>query len=355
MKKIFLFSGLLQTINARLFILLIVLTLSFSLVAGDLLFSPAGLQSMAGQLPELGLLSLAMMVSLLSGGIDLSIIATANLSALMVAFILVAIPPEAEGVVLIAWQLGACLAGLATALSVGVLNGLLIGYLRVSPILATLGTMTLVKGLGVGLSHGSVISGFPAAIVFLGNGSLFSIPMPLILFLLIAMPMAIILGRTPLGLTILLFGSNERSLRFSGVNSRAMAMRIYTLSAVLAFAAGLVMMARFNSANAAYGESYLLITILACVLGGIHPAGGFGKVSGLLLALIILQIISTACSIMGVSQFLTLALWGAILIAASAWEALSVKAPLHDLCRFFRAILSGNRFEPQKKMVQNKN
>jgi len=325
MKDRLLFFPLLQNTNIRLVILLLVLVIFFSIFAGELLFSGAGLQSMAGQLPELGLLSLAMMVSLLSGGIDLSIIATANLSALMVAFVLVSIPPEAEGVMLLLWQLSACFVGLVTALAVGLFNGLLIGYLRVSPILATLGTMTLIKGLGVGLSHGSVISGFPAAIVFLGNGSLFSIPMPLILFLIISVVMAIILGRSPVGLTILMFGSNERAVRFSGINSRAMAVRIYALSSVLAYAAGLVMMARFNSANAAYGESYLLVTILACVLGGVHPAGGFGKVSGLLLALIILQVISTACSVMGVNQFLTLALWGAILIIVSSWDVLSFK------------------------------
>ena len=78
------------------------------------------------------------------------------------------------------------------------------------------------------------------------------------------------------------------------------------------------MRARFNSANAAYGESYLLVTILAAVLGGISPAGGFGKVAGLIIALIVLQLISTAFNLLGFSQFLTLAIWGAILIAVAA-------------------------------------
>jgi ribose/xylose/arabinose/galactoside ABC-type transport system permease subunit len=77
------------------------------------------------------------------------------------------------------------------------------------------------------------------------------------------------------------------------------------------------MMARFNSANAAYGESYLLITILAAVLGGIDPAGGFGKVSGLVLSLVILQLVSTAANLLNISQFLSLALWGAILLGVA--------------------------------------
>ncbi len=324
-------SQLFQSNNVRLFALMAALIVVFGGFIGDRLFAPAGLRSMANQLPELGLLSLAMMVTLLSGGIDLSIIATANLAALAVAYVLTCIPADAGPAALALWQVGAVLAGFAAALAVGLLNGFLIGYQRVSPILATLGTMTLVKGLAVGLSHGSVISGFPPAIVFLGNGALFGVPMPLVIFAVITIPMSVVLARTPLGIRIALFGSNERAVRFSGVNTRGVALRIYVLSALLAFTAGLLMMARFNSANASYGESYLLVTILACVLGGVHPSGGFGKVSGLVLALLILQIISTACVVLGVSQFLTIAIWGGILIAAGAYEALSLKELFHFL------------------------
>jgi len=78
------------------------------------------------------------------------------------------------------------------------------------------------------------------------------------------------------------------------------------------------MMSRFNSANAAYGESYLLITILAAVLGGVDPFGGFGRVMGLVLALIILQVISSGLNLLGLSAHLTLAIWGAILILVMA-------------------------------------
>jgi len=128
-----------------------------------------------------------------------------------------------------------------------------------------------------------------------------------------------------------MFGSNERAVRFSGVDTRGLALRIYLLSAALAFFAGLVMMARFDSANAAYGESYLLVTILACVLGGVDPLGGFGRVSGLALALVILQILSTACVVLGLSQFLTLAIWGAILIVVGALDTASAAGMFEQL------------------------
>ena len=89
------------------------------------------------------------------------------------------------------------------------------------------------------------------------------------------------------------------------------------MSSLLAALAGFMMLARFNSANAAYGESYLLVTILAAVLGGIDPMGGFGKVSGVVLALVILQVISSAFNLLDLSQFLALAIWGATLIAVA--------------------------------------
>jgi simple sugar transport system permease protein len=78
--------------------------------------------------------------------------------------------------------------------------------------------------------------------------------------------------------------------------------------------AGIVMISRFNSAKADYGKSYLLMTVLASVLGGISAAGGFGKVSGLVIALVILQVVSSGFNLMGMNAFLTVAFWGAILI-----------------------------------------
>ncbi len=321
--------------NLRLLGLLAVLCLAVAPLVGDRLFAPAGLRSMAFQLPELGLLSLAMMVTLLSGGLDLSIIATANLAALAAAAVLKSAPDGAGGALLLAYEAGALVAGLAAAALVGLLNGTLIGYLRVSPILATLGTMTLVKGLAIGLTRGSVVSDFPPAILFIGSGSVLGIPTPLLLFGLVALALGILLTRTPFGVVLTLMGSNQQAVRFSGIDTRAALLRIYVLTSLVAATAGFVMMARFNSANAAYGESYLLVTILACVLGGISPTGGFGRVGGLVLALVVLQLISTACVLLDFSQFLTLAVWGGILLSVSLIAA--VRDQLRPLLAGLRA------------------
>jgi len=303
---------------ATLALLLLALWAVFAIAIGDRFFSVNTLQSMAFQMPELGILSLAMMLTLLSGGLNLSIIATSNLAGLTIAFVLTRYIPGSEGIAWVGWQVLAIASGFAVAALVGLVNGFVIAYVGVSPILATLGTMTLCKGLAIGLTHGNVISGFPDPIVFIGNGTVFGVPFALIVLALCAFPVAIMLNATPFGVKVYMIGSNEKATRYSGVDTRAILLKLYVLSSLLAGVAAVVMLGRFNSANAAYGESYLLVTILAAVLGGVDPFGGFGKVSGLILALIILQVISSAFNLLNLSQFLTLAIWGGILIAVAA-------------------------------------
>jgi simple sugar transport system permease protein/ribose transport system permease protein len=307
-----------DVINRRLVILLVALLVSFGLIVGENFFTKATMQSMAFQLPELGILSLAMMITLISGGLNLAIISTANLCALAMAYILTKFVPGSEGFAWVAWQVIAVMAGLAVAAVIGLLNGFVIAYLGVSPILATLGTMTMVKGISIGMTRGNVISGLPDPILFLGNGTVFGVPTAMLIFAAVAIPMAIMLGRTPLGTAIYMIGSNEQATRFSGIDTKRVILKIYLISSLLAAVAALVMMARFNSANASYAESYLLVTILAAVLGGVDPMGGFGKIAGVILSLVILQVISSAFNLLSFSQFLTLAIWGAILIAVTA-------------------------------------
>lgn len=273
------------------------------------------LQSMAFQLPELGLLSLAMMITMLTGGIDLSIIATANLTGIVTALILKgSVLPGTEATVPGTIILFAVLAGLFTALLIGFINGLLIAVVNVSPILATLGTMTLVKGMAIVITKGYVISGLPNVIRFIGNGVIIGFPVGAILFTICALVMALILNRTPFGFSVYMLGSNPTATYYSGVNNKLVLIKTYLISSLYAGFAALIMISRFNSAKAGYGESYLLVTILVSVLGGTSATGGFGKVSGLVLALIILQFVSSGLNLLRISSFLTIAIWGLIII-----------------------------------------
>ncbi|WP_426768322.1 ABC transporter permease [Erwinia aphidicola] len=296
-----------RIIRLQLLMMVVVLAL-FSLTLGGRFFSNGNFQSIASQLPVLGLLALGMAVTMLTGGINLSIIASANACSLVMAALIVAHPEQPL------WLGLALLAGLLTAVAIGVLNGVLIAVVGVSPILATLGTMTLIAGLNILLSNGAVISGFPPLIQMLGNGDIAGIPLSLLIFMLVAALVWLLLERTTLGRSILLIGSNEKATRFSGVNTTRVIITVYVLSALMSWGAALLMMSMFNSAKAGYGESWLLVTILASVLGGINPDGGFGRIPGLVLALIVLQMIESGLNLLGVSSYLTMALWGGVLI-----------------------------------------
>ncbi len=293
---------------------LLVTLLMWGLI-GNNFMNAENFQSMAYQLPELGILTLAMMIAMLTSGINLSIIATANLSGIVMAMVLTkSVPPE-SALINSPWLVVlAILAGLLVAALVGLINGFLIAVLDISPILATLGMMIMLGGVSLVLTKGYVISGFSPALLSIGNKDIFGIPVPMLIFLACAGAMSVILNKTPLGTQIYLLGSNPVACFYSGVNNKAVLFRTYIISGIYSGIAAIIMISRFNSAKADYGESYLLLTVLAAVLGGVSAAGGFGKVSGLVLSLVILQIISSGLNLMGISNFLTLALWGIVLI-----------------------------------------
>lgn len=289
-------------------VIIIVVALIFSALLGSSFFSVANFQSIGSQLPILGMLTLGMGITMLTGGINLSIIAGANACSLVMAAVIVSHPDNPLFLAL------ALLAGLLVAVAIGALNGALVAWIGVSPILATLGTMTLISGLNILFSNGTVISGFPAMIQFLGNATLLGIPLALLLFILVAILLWVLLEHTTLGRSLYLIGSNEQATRYSGVNTVRVQISVYIISALLGWAAAILMMAKFNSAKAGYGESYLLVTILASVLGGINPDGGFGRVPGLVQALVVLQMLESGFNLLGISSYLTMALWGAVLI-----------------------------------------
>ncbi|KNC90332.1 ABC transporter permease [Trabulsiella odontotermitis] len=284
-------------------VIIIVVAVVFSLLLGGRFFSIANFQSISSQLPILGMLALGMGITMLTGGVY-----SANACSLAMAAVIVSHPDNPLFVVL------ALLAGVLVAVAIGTLNGALIAWVGVSPILATLGTMTLISGLNILLSNGTVISGFPAVIQFFGNAMVLGIPVALLLFILVAVLLWVLLEHTTLGRSLYLVGSNEQATRYSGVNTVRVQISVYVISALLGWVAAILMMAKFNSAKAGYGESYLLVTILASVLGGINPDGGFGRVIGLVLALVVLQMLESGFNLLGISSYLTMALWGAVLI-----------------------------------------
>ena len=286
----------------------------FSVSLPGKFFSLSNFSSIAFQLPELGILTMAMAITMLSGGINLSIIANANLSGIVMATIMTNMMVTPDGgafwIVLLA-----IVAGLGVSALVGVANGLIVAYIGVSPILTTLGTMTLVNGISILSTKGYVISGLPQEMLVVGNEAFLGIPIPFIIFAVIAVALGFWLKNTPSGISNYLIGSNETATDYSGVNTKKVLMKTYIISGLLSGVAAMIMISRFNSARAGYAESYLLITVLATVFGGFDPNGGFGKIGGLVLSLFILQMVASGLNLLNISSFIAVTLWGAILIA----------------------------------------
>ena len=296
-------------VEIYLSLLIAVVVIAFSFLIPSVFWSSANFQSIASQMSILGVLALAMAVTILTGGINLSIIATMNACGLVMAWVATHYPPGISTMLLV------LAAGLAMAIVIGSVIGFLIAVVRVSPILATLGIMTLLKGINILISKGSSISNFPDTILVINSTNILGVPLPLLVFLAVVAVLWVILEKSAFGRTIYLIGSNEQATHYSGINTRKTLIWVYILSSVLCVIAALLMMSKLNSAKASYGESYLLVSILAAVLGGVNPDGGFGKVFGMVMALILLQMLESGLNILGVSSYITMALWGGLLLA----------------------------------------
>jgi simple sugar transport system permease protein len=295
------------------------LTALFAMLLPGTFFRATTMQAMMFQLPELGLLSLAMAIPLISGGLNLAIIATANQAALLMAWILTTqMPHDASGGLLALWIATALAAGFLLCFVIGILSGVIVAVMGVHPILVTLGTQTLVGGISIWLTHGRTLSGFPEPLLLVSNETIFGMPISFMVLAVVAAIVHVLLTRTPLGIRMHMIGSNLESTRYSGVDIRRVQISVYVLSSLLCWLAAIIMMARFNSAGANIAQSYLLITILAAILGGVDPYGGFGRIDGLILSLAILQMISSGFNLLGFSEHLTLALWGVTLLAVMA-------------------------------------
>ncbi len=281
----------------RLLAITVLIFIAFSLLLPDAFFSVRNMQSIAVQFPEFGILAFAILITMLTGGIDLSIVGTANLCAVAAALVLTRLT-GADGTGL-APELAIPLAML-TALVVGSITGFFNGYLvakiGITPILATLGTMSLYTGFSYVLTGGPAIT--TTQLAFIGNGSVLGVPIPVLIFLVVALFFSILLNRTSFGFNIFMLGTSPVAARFSGIDSDRVVLRTYWLAGVVAAIAGIVFLARVNSAKPDYGESFVLLTVLIAILGGTSYLGGVGTVAGLILAVLSLQFLSTGLNML---------------------------------------------------------
>lgn len=305
--------------------MLALVVLAFALFAGlapNVFLSTINLQNIALSTPEIGVLAIAMMLAMLTGGIDLSLVSIANLSAIttstLYTAILAADPVRAESMTALI-----VLAGVLVGLACGAVNGLLVAVVGITPILATLGTMQIYNGLAVAWTGGTTLYGAPAALTSTGLATLAGVPVLFLAFLLVAVGVGALLNRTPLGLKVRLQGANPTAARYSGIRGRSVLMSTYLLTGVLGGVAGVLFLARNPTASADYGASYVLLVIVIAVLGGTNPNGGHATVLGVVLAALTLQIVSSGFTAVRLSAYEYAMAQGVILIVVMVLDQIS--------------------------------
>ena len=312
--------------TGRMVLAVVVAFAIFAIANPRVFLSPLNLQNIGVAAPEIGVIALGMMLVMITGGIDLSLVAIANLSAITMSTVYTAVaagdPALAESLTLPILLLGVAVGALG-----GLLNGWLVSVVGITPILATLGTMQILNGIAIVWTGGSTLYGAPAAFTTFGRTALGPVPVLFIVFIAVAALIALLVNVTPLGRKIQLEGANPVAARYSGIRSRTVLMSTYVVGGLLAGVAGVLLLARNPTASADYGASYVLLVIVIAVLGGTNPTGGFASVAGVVLATLTLQIVSSGFTALRLSPYQYAIAQGVILIAVMIADAVSWSRP----------------------------
>jgi len=260
-------------------------------------------------LMEIAIMALPMaLIIIATGSVDLSIANNLLMSAVVMAKLFEAGIPMGFAVS------GGILAGTLG----GLLNGILVGVVRLPPLVATLGTFTLFKGIGYSLLREFTVKGFPAAFNFIGQGKIpgTNIPFQLAIFAVFAVIFFFLLHRTALGRFIYSIGQNENACRYSGVPVDNVKIFIFTMSGFMAAIAGMILAARYGSVDADIGSGYELTVITAVVLGGVLTTGGTGTLPGVFLSLWLLSEVRLLMNLLNIQGEIQKITFGILLILA---------------------------------------
>jgi ribose transport system permease protein len=269
-------------------------------------------------------LSIGLTLVILSGGIDLSVGSVLAVSGAVGAGLLKnGIALTSFGVSLQFTVCGAILAGLLVGLALGWFNGVAITRFRLPPFVATLGTLSIARGLTQLWTHGFPITGLGPQFAFIGTGRFLGIPMPVWISGVLVALFALVTRQTVFGRHLYAVGGNERAAQLSGLNLRRTKLLVYTLGGGLAAAAGLLLTARLDSETPNAGIGYELDSIAAVVIGGTSLGGGKGSVLGTVLGCLIIGMLNNGLVLLEVSPFWQQVIKGFVILAAVALDKMS--------------------------------
>lgn len=269
--------------------------------------SRANLVNILQQVTVNAIIALGISVVIFTGGIDLSVGSVLAISGIVMGKLIVGMGVTPIVAILVAIIIGAIC---------GTLNGILISRFKLQPMIATLGMMSIARGAALTLANGKTITGYPASFRWIGSGRIAEIPVQIIIMLILYTIMWYVLKYRKFGRYIYSIGGNEEATRLSGINVDHTKTLAYTVCGVMASLAGIVLVAKLNSAQSIAGEGYELDAIASSVIGGASLLGGSGSVWGTLLGAIIMGVIRNGLNLMNVSSYLQKLIIGVIIIAA---------------------------------------
>lgn len=257
-----------------------------------------------------GIIAAGMTFVILTGGIDLSVGSILAISGAVCASLLA----SGQNIII------AVLAALIIGAMVGFLNGFIITKGKLQPFIATLATMTILRGLTLLYTDGKPITlgSGDLAIKFgqIGGGKIFGTPTPALIMILVFAICAFVLKNTQMGRYTYALGSNEEATKLSGLNTDKIKIAVYTISGILASVAGIIITSRLFSAQPTAGDGYELDAIAAVVLGGTSLTGGRGKITGTIIGALIIGVLSNALNILDVSSYYQMMVKGAVILVA---------------------------------------
>ena len=293
--------------------IVLLLPFLFMMLTNETFRRPDNLLSVLQQASIIGIIAVGQTAVLILGGFDLSVGSVAALSGVIALLIF-----GSNG------SLGLITLGILVGVAVGALsgsvNGTLISWLRINPLIATLGMLTLIRGLVLVITGGELVyaQGGASRFTVLALGTILSMPVPAVIFFVVVLFMWGLLRLTTFGQYIFAIGSSEAAATLSGIPVRRTKLITYILCALLAGLAGIILAARTGSALPTAAETYELQAISAAVIGGVRLNGGKGSVWGTVLGVLMLAVVANGLNLYGVSPFWQPVVTGAILLIAVA-------------------------------------
>jgi len=303
-----LWGGILSRKDALLkrgmvFILLVVLIVFFTTTANNFL-TLGNITNLLRQTSVIGIMSVGFVFIMIAGGLDLSVGAAIAMVGCVAAICIVRLDMNI-------WL--SCLLGVGVAVVIASINAGFILVTQMPPFIGTLAMMQVLQGMAYMITNATPVYGMPESIKVIGQGYVWFIPVPVIIMAVCFVIGGFILNKTYFGRYLYAVGSNAEAARLSGLNVTKIQFLSYVVGGIFTGIAGIVMMSRIFSGQPKAGIGYELDVITACVVGGIAFSGGKGTISGLILGVLVMGVLSNGLGVLGVDAYSQLVCKGMVL------------------------------------------